>query len=67
LNAANKRTDLEIQRTALESRIEEVGAAKPSAEPDLAKELLEKREQLREVTLQVAMTPRRVLAVAGVY
>jgi hypothetical protein len=57
-DANNKRSDLEIQKLALESRIAEMDATHPSPGSDLYKQLMEKKDQLAVISLQLANTPR---------
>ena len=57
-DANNKRTDLEIQKLTLESRIAQIEAAHPTEGSDLAKQLNGKKDQLTATNVQLANTPR---------
>jgi hypothetical protein len=59
-DATNKRLSLEIQKSALESRIREIEATHPPDGSDLAKQILDKKDQLVQTNLQLASTPEPV-------
>ena len=52
-----QRTKLEMQRTALISRIEDLSAAKPAAGSQLDQELQQKKNSLTEIQAQLAHSP----------
>ena len=56
-DAKNKRSGLEIQKLTLEPRIAEIEATHPSQGSDLAKQLLDKKDQLSAINVQLANTP----------
>lgn len=56
-DAASKRSQLAIQQTALQSRIDDIGAANPAAGSELAKELGAKKDNLANVNAELAGTP----------
>jgi hypothetical protein len=56
-DAKNKRLSLENQKSALESRIQEMEAPHPPDGSDLAKQILDKKDQLATINLQLANTP----------
>ena len=57
-DASSKRSDLEIQQAALQSRIAEIESTRPPDGSDLAKQLMDKKDQLAIVRLQLTNTPR---------
>jgi len=56
-DAKNKRSSLENQRSALESRIREIEATHPPDGSDLAKKILDKKDQLAAINPELANTP----------
>jgi hypothetical protein len=53
----NKRAELGVQQTTVETRITEIEAARPPDGSDAAKDLLAKKDQLREIKARLAITP----------
>lgn len=56
-DAVNKRSQLAVQQSALQSRISDIAATNPAAGSDLANELAAKKDDLANVNAQLAVTP----------